>query len=89
MEGAKIKITQSQLRQIIKEELEALLGEEDKWIQKAVPEDDPDRGKFSAAAKRAGMSTCEYARKVDNDQDATTLQKRRANFALNTGCKDK
>ena len=84
-----MKITQSQLRQIIKEELEALLGEEDKWIQKAVPEDDPDRGKFSAAAKRAGMSTCEYARKVANDPDATTLQKRRANFALNTGCKDK
>ncbi len=70
--------------------LEAALDEEeDKWIQKAVPADDPDRGKFSAAAKRAGMSTCDYAKKVKNDPNASELQKDRAQFALNTGCKDK
>jgi len=66
-----------------------LAEEEDKWIQKAVPADDPDRGKFSAAAKRAGMSTCDYAKKVKNDPNASELQKDRAQFALNTGCKDK
>ena len=69
--------------------LEATLEEEDKWIQKAVPADDPDRGKFSAAAKKAGMSTCDYAKKVKNDPNASELQKDRAQFALNTGCKDK
>ena len=65
------------------------MNEEDKkWIQKAVPKDDPDRGKFSAAAKKAGMGTCEYARKVV-DGDYSELQKDRAQFALNTGCKGK
>ncbi|MCP4123970.1 MAG: hypothetical protein GY751_19660 [Bacteroidetes bacterium] len=69
--------------------LDEVLSEDDKWIQKAVPADDPDRGKFSAAAKKAGMSTCDYAKKIKNDPDATELQKDRAQFALNTGCKDK
>ena len=69
--------------------LDEVLSEDDKWIQKAVPTDDPDRGKFSAAAKKAGMSTCDYAKKIKNDPDATELQKDRAQFALNTGCKDK
>tara|TARA_Y100001963_G_scaffold45448_1_gene64074 strand:+ start:716 stop:1084 length:369 start_codon:yes stop_codon:yes gene_type:complete len=70
--------------------LEAALDEEeDKWIQKAVPADDPDRGKFSADAKEEGMSTCDYAKKVKNDPNASELQKDRAQFALNTGCKDK
>ena len=68
---------------------EMMNEEDDKWIQKAVPADDPDRGKFSAAAKNAGMSTCDYAKKIKNDPDATELQKDRAQFALNTGCKDK
>ena len=47
--------------------LDEVLGEEkdDNWIQKAVPADDPDRGKFSAAAKKAGMSTCDYAKKIN------------------------
>ena len=36
-----MKITQSQLRKTIKEELEGLLGEEEKWIQG--PEEDIDR----------------------------------------------
>jgi|TARA_R110002020_G_scaffold103217_1_gene241580 uncharacterized protein YpmB len=71
--------------------LDEVLGEEkdDNWIQKAVPADDPDRGKFSAAAKKAGMSTCDYAKKIKNDPNASELQKDRAQFALNTGCKDK
>lgn len=42
-----------------------------------------NRGKFTAAAKRAGKSVQEYARDVVNDPNATTLQKRRAQFALN------
>jgi len=69
--------------------IDEVLAEEDKWIQKAVPADDPDRGKFSAAAKKAGMSTCDYAKKIKNDPNASKLQKDRAQFALNTGCKDK
>jgi hypothetical protein len=72
-----------------KEELGLDEKKDKKWIQKAVPKDDPDRGKFSAAAKRAGMSTCAYARKVVKDPKASKLQKDRAQFALNTGCKDK
>lgn len=43
-----------------------------------------NRGKFSASAKRAGMGVQEYARKVVHDPHATTLQKRRAQFALNS-----
>ena len=62
---------------------------DNKWIQKAVPEDDPDRGKFSAAAKKAGMDTCAYAKRVVNDDSASEKQKARAQFALNTGCKKK
>lgn len=42
-----------------------------------------NRGKFTAAAKRAGKSVQEYARDVLNNPNATTLQKRRANFARN------
>lgn len=42
-----------------------------------------NRGKFTAAAKRAGKSVQEHARDVVNDPNATTLQKRRAQFALN------
>lgn len=42
-----------------------------------------NRGKFTAAAKRAGKSVQEYARDVVNNPNATTLQKRRAQFALN------
>ena len=42
-----------------------------------------NRGKFTASAKRAGMSVQEYAQKVLNDPNATPLQKRRANFARN------
>ena len=42
-----------------------------------------NRGKFTASAKRAGMGVQEYAQKVLNDPNATTLQKRRANFARN------
>lgn len=40
-----------------------------------------NRGKFTAAAKRAGMGVQEYANKVLNDPNASTTLKRRANFA--------
>ena len=42
-----------------------------------------NRGKFSASAKRAGEGVQEHAHKVMNDPNATTLQKKRANFARN------
>lgn len=41
-----------------------------------------NRGKFTAAAKRAGQSVQEHARSVLNDPNATPLQKKRANFAI-------
>lgn len=41
-----------------------------------------NRGKFTASAKRAGKSVQEHARDVMNNPNATPLQKRRANFAI-------
>ena len=48
-----------------------------------------NRGKFTAAAKRAGMGVQEYARKVLKDPNASSLLKKRANFAKNFGKKKK
>lgn len=42
-----------------------------------------NRGKFTKSAKQHGTGVQEYARKVVNDPNATTLQKRRAQFAIN------
>lgn len=42
-----------------------------------------NRGKFTAAAKKAGQSVQEHARAVLNNPNATPLQKKRANFARN------
>ena len=42
-----------------------------------------NRGKFTKAAKAAGMGVQEYASKILGDPDATPLQKKRANFARN------
>lgn len=42
-----------------------------------------NRGKFTAAAKRAGMGVQEYASKVLNDPNASPQLKKRANFARN------
>ena len=42
-----------------------------------------NRGKFTAAAKKASQSVQEHARSVLNDPNATPLQKKRANFARN------
>lgn len=42
-----------------------------------------NKGKFSRSAKAAGEGVQEHARKVVNNPNATTLQKRRAQFALN------
>ena len=41
-----------------------------------------NRGKFTASAKRAGKSVQEHARDVMKDPNATPLQRKRANFAL-------
>lgn len=43
-----------------------------------------NRGKFSKAAKAAGKSVQEYAKSVVNNPNSTTLQKRRAQFAINS-----
>ena len=42
-----------------------------------------NKGKFTTAAKTAGHSVQEYAKVVLNDPNATSLQKKRANFARN------
>lgn len=42
-----------------------------------------NRGKFTAAAKRAGMGVQEYANKVLRDPNASPQLKKRANFARN------
>ena len=41
-----------------------------------------NKGKFTKSAKAAGESVQEHAHKVMNDPNATTLQKKRANFAI-------
>lgn len=41
-----------------------------------------NEGKFTDSAKKAGMGVQEYAHKVMNDPDASPLQKKRANFAI-------
>lgn len=41
-----------------------------------------NRGKFTASAKDAGEEVQEHAHKVMNDPNATPLQKKRANFAI-------
>lgn len=41
-----------------------------------------NKGKFTASAKAAGEGVQEHAHKVMNDPNATTLQKKRANFAI-------
>ena len=43
-----------------------------------------NRGKFTASAKAHGMEVQEYAHKVVNDPNATSLQRKRAQFALNS-----
>ena len=45
---------------------------------------DKNKGKFTASAKAAGKSVQEYARSVLNNPNATPLQRRRANFAINS-----
>ena len=42
-----------------------------------------NEGKFTDSAKRHGKSVQQYAHEVVNDPNATTLQKRRAQFAIN------
>lgn len=44
---------------------------------------DKNKGKFTASAKKAGKSVQEHATAVLHDKKATTLQKRRAQFAKN------
>lgn len=40
------------------------------------------RGKFTKSAKAAGQSVQEHAHSVMNNPKASTLQRRRANFAI-------
>lgn len=48
-----------------------------------------NRGKFTAAAKRAGMGVQAYAKKVLKDPNASPTLKKRANFARNFGSRKK
>lgn len=41
-----------------------------------------NKGKFTKSAKAAGKSVQEHAHDVMKDPNATTLQKKRANFAI-------
>jgi hypothetical protein len=41
-----------------------------------------NRGKFTKSAKSAGESVQEHAHKVMNNPNATALQRKRANFAI-------
>lgn len=41
-----------------------------------------NRGKFTKSAKAAGEGVQEHAHKVMNNPNATTLQRKRANFAI-------
>lgn len=41
-----------------------------------------NRGKFTASAKQAGESVQQHAHSVMNNPNATPLQKKRANFAI-------
>jgi hypothetical protein len=51
-----------------------------KWIQKAIKPE--NRGKFTAQAKKAGMSVSEFADKaLSKKSRASTTTKRRANLA--------
>ena len=57
---------------------------DDNWIQDAV--DPKKKGVFSAKAKRAGMSTAAYAKKVTAPgSKASKETKDQARFALNVG----
>lgn len=55
------------------------------WMQKAAAKmkKKGTKGAFSAAARRAGEGTQEYAHQVKSDPNASTKLKRRANFAIN------
>lgn len=41
-----------------------------------------NKGKFTASAKKAGKSVQKHARDVMKDPNATSLQRKRANFAI-------
>lgn len=43
-----------------------------------------NKGKFTASAKKAGKSVQEHARSVMANPNATPLQRKRANFAINS-----
>ena len=51
------------------------------WMQQAV--NPAHKGEFSAAAKKAGMTTAAYAAQVLNDPSAPAHLKHQAQFAAN------
>lgn len=55
--------------------------------QKPIEIKKKNEGKFTDAAKAAGMGVQEYADKVLSDPDASPKLKKRANFAKNFGGK--
>ena len=58
------------------------VDDEPKYYQYKYGGKKKNRGKFTASAKKAGKSVQEHARDVMKNPNATPLQKRRANFAI-------
>lgn len=56
-----------------------------KWMQKASKkmEQKGTKGSFSAAAKKAGKTSLEFAKKVLASKTASSAMKKKANFARN------
>ena len=64
---------------VLKQNLEVIEMAKERWIAKATSK---NKGKFSAAAKKAGMSTAAYAKKVTKKgSKSSTKLKREANLA--------
>ena len=61
-----MKIAQSQLKQIIKEELEAFLSEEEKWIQDAEKDIEKRGTEGACTGKKFGGPTCRSGTKRYN-----------------------
>ena len=62
----------------------ALIGEDEELDEDSgIHIKKKNEGKFSNSAKKAGMSTQDYAHHIMSSKTATPLQKKRANFAIN------
>tara|TARA_B100000131_G_C17976383_1_gene556680 strand:+ start:150 stop:425 length:276 start_codon:yes stop_codon:yes gene_type:complete len=78
-----MRITKTQLRSIIREEISKLTEEDDSFSKAAEEvEEKGTEGDFTAKAKKRGMSAQEFARKVLANTDEYDLKTvRQASFA--------